>query len=69
MIDAAALDIFLSDTRVGTLVRLDGDASIFTFDDAYLADQNRPTLSLAYKDSNGEVISNPNVSMLQPALS
>lgn len=59
MIDAAALDIFLGDTRVGTLARLDGDASIFTFDDAYLADQHRPTLSLAYKDPNGEVLSNP----------
>lgn len=56
MIDAAALDIFLGETRVGTIARLDGDASIFTFDDVYLADQDRPTLSLAYKDANGEII-------------
>lgn len=56
MIDAAALDIFLGETRVGTIARLDGDASIFTFDEAYLADQDRPTLSLAYKDANGEII-------------
>ena len=40
MIDAAALDIFLGKTRVGTIARLDGDASIFTFDEVYLADQN-----------------------------
>ncbi|WP_341713676.1 type II toxin-antitoxin system HipA family toxin [Erythrobacter sp.] len=56
MIDTAALDIFLGETRVGTIARLDGDASIFTFDEAYLADQDRPTLSLAYKDANGEII-------------
>ena len=56
MINAAALDIFLGETRVGTIARLDGDASIFTFDEVYLADQNRPTLSLAYKDANGEII-------------
>ena len=56
MIDAAALDIFLGKTRVGTIARLDGDASIFTFDEVYLADQDRPTLSLAYKDANGEII-------------
>ena len=56
MIDAAALDIFLGKTRVGTIARLDGDASIFTFDEVYLSDQERPTLSLAYKDANGEII-------------
>lgn len=59
MIDAAALDIFLGKTRVGTIARLDGDASIFTFDEVYLADQNRPTLSLAYKDANGDIIAEP----------
>ena len=56
MIDAAALDIFLGKKRVGTIARLDGDASIFTFDEVYLSDQERPTLSLAYKDANGEII-------------
>ena len=56
MINAAALDIFLGETRVGTIAHLDGDASIFTFDELYLADQDRPTLSLAYKDANGEII-------------
>ena len=56
MIAAAALDIFLGKTRVGTIARLDGDARIFTFDEVYLAAQDRPTLSLAYKDANGEII-------------
>lgn len=57
MIDAAALDILLGETRVGTIARLDGDASIFTFDEDYLADQTRPTLSLAYKDPTGDILS------------
>ena len=59
MINAAALDIFLGETRVGTIARLDGDASIFTFDEVYLADQERPTQSLAYKDVNGDIIAEP----------
>ncbi|WP_299296769.1 type II toxin-antitoxin system HipA family toxin [uncultured Erythrobacter sp.] len=57
MIDAAALDIFLGSTRVGTIARLDGDSSIFTFDENYLADADRPTLSLSYKDTTGGIIS------------
>jgi serine/threonine-protein kinase HipA len=57
MIDAAALDIFLGKTRVGTIARLDGDASIFTFDETYLANPDRQTLSLAYKDANGDILS------------
>lgn len=59
MIDAAALDILLHDRRIGTIARLDGDSSIFTFDDAYLADEERQTLSLAYKDSLGAIINEP----------
>jgi serine/threonine-protein kinase HipA len=59
MIDAAALDILLHDRRIGTLARLDGDRSIFTFDAAYLVDEERPTLSLAYRDQYGAIINAP----------
>lgn len=59
MIDAAALDILLHDRRIGTLARLDGDRSIFTFDDAYLADEDRPVLSLAYRDPYGGIVNTP----------
>lgn len=59
MIDAAALDILLNDRRIGTLARLDGDRSIFTFDEAYLADEERPTLSVAYRDQYGSIINAP----------
>jgi serine/threonine-protein kinase HipA len=59
MIDAAALDILLHDRRIGTLARLDGDRSIFTFDETYLADEDRATLSLAYRDSHGGIVNAP----------
>lgn len=59
MIDASALDILLNERRIGTLARLDGDRSIFTFDEAYLADEERPTLSLAYRDQYGAIINAP----------
>ena len=59
MIDPAALDIFLKDTRIGTIARLGNDRSIFTFDDAYAANGERPTLSLSYLDQYGELISAP----------
>lgn len=59
MIDASALDILLNDRRIGTLARLDGDRSIFTFDEAYLADEERPMLSLAYRDQYGAIINAP----------
>lgn len=59
MIDAAALEILLHDRRVGTLARLDGDRSIFTFDEAYLADEDRSTISLAYRDTYGGILNAP----------
>ena len=55
----AALDILLHDHRIGRIARLDGDRSIFTFDDNYLHDDHRPTLSLAYKDEYGTIINEP----------
>ncbi|BAV65311.1 type II toxin-antitoxin system HipA family toxin [Sphingobium cloacae] len=59
MMDAPALDILLHGRRIGTIARLDGDRSIFTFDDVYIADADRPTLSLAYKDQHGAVLNQP----------
>lgn len=59
MIDAAALDILLYDRRIGTLARIDGDRNIFTFDEAYLADEDRSTLSLAYRDPYGGIVNAP----------
>lgn len=59
MIESAALDVNLQGRRIGTIARLDGDRSIFTFDDNYVEDEKRPTLSLAYKDAFGALINQP----------
>jgi serine/threonine-protein kinase HipA len=59
MIDGGALDILLHGRRIGTLARLDGDRSIFTFSEAYLADEDRSTLSLAYRDRYGSIVNAP----------
>lgn len=59
MIDAAALDILLHGRRIGTIARVGGDRSIFSFDEAYVDDPERPTLSLAYKDEQGGLLNKP----------
>ena len=59
MIEAATLDVSLSGRRIGTLARLDGDRSIFSFDDDYVANGARATLSLAYKDAFGALVNEP----------
>lgn len=43
-----ALDIFLGDSHVGTITNLGSDHNVFVFRHAYIADPNRPTLSLGY---------------------
>ena len=53
---ADILDIFLADRKVGTINGLGGDRTVFTFDDAYADDPNRPTLSLSFKDAMGDLI-------------
>lgn len=59
MIEASSLDVNLAGKRIGSIARLDGDRSIFSFDDAYAQDEQRAVLSLAYKDSFGALINQP----------
>lgn len=50
------LSVWLQETLVGTITRLpQGDLNIFTFDPAFLADANRPTLSLGFKGPMGNI--------------
>jgi serine/threonine-protein kinase HipA len=53
---ADVLDIFLGDRKVGAIIGLGGDSTVFTFDDAYADDPGRPTLSLSFKDALGDLI-------------
>jgi serine/threonine-protein kinase HipA len=55
----SVLEVWLRDVRVGTLTNLPYDRNLFVFDEAYVADTNRPTLSLSFSDPQGGLISNP----------
>jgi serine/threonine-protein kinase HipA len=45
------LEVRLTDTTVGTLTNLPNDQNLFVFDQAYIADANRPVLSLSFYDA------------------
>lgn len=56
MADVSVLEVLLHDDPIGTLTRLEGDRSIFTFNESYIADENRSVLGLRFKDPYGELI-------------
>ena len=56
MADVAVLDVLLHGTPVATLTRVGDDRIIFAFNEAYIADDDRPTLGLGFKDRLGELI-------------
>lgn len=51
-----ALAVHLYDRRIGIINRLAGDRQIFAFDEEYIEDPNRPTLSLSFKGQGNAVI-------------
>lgn len=51
------LEVRLYGTLIGTLTRFAGDRTLFAFTEDYIGDAARPTLSLGFKDSFGELIS------------
>jgi len=54
----AVLEVLLYGQLVGTLTRLPGDRVLFAFTEGYIADENRPILSLSFKDALGSLITN-----------
>jgi len=54
--DVYVLNVLLYGAPVGTLTRVGGDRTLFAFNDAYINDQERPTLSLGFKDNLGALI-------------
>ena len=49
------LNVELFGQPVGTLTRFAGERSLFVFNEAYMNDPNRPTLSVHFKDKFGEL--------------
>ncbi|MBZ9739931.1 MULTISPECIES: type II toxin-antitoxin system HipA family toxin [unclassified Mesorhizobium] len=56
MPDVSVLDVRLYDESIGTLTHLQGDRTIFAFNEAYVENPHRPTLSLSFKDDLGGLI-------------
>ena len=54
----SVLEVRLGDTVVGTLTNLPNDQNLFVFDPAYIADANRPVLSLSLYDAYRNLIMN-----------
>ncbi len=56
MTQVDVLEILLYGKPVGTLIRVGGDRTLFSFNDDYIAEENRPVLGLSFKDQFGELI-------------
>lgn len=56
MPDVTVLDVLLYGEPIGTLTRVAGDRTLFAFNEAYIANVNRPTLGLRFKDQHGHLI-------------
>lgn len=51
-----ALAVKLRGRRIGVINRISGDRSLFSFDQDYIDDANRPTLSLSFKGQSGGLV-------------
>jgi len=56
MADVSVLDVHLYGEPIGTYTRVAGDRTLFAFDEAYIAEAQRPVLSLGFKDAFGGLI-------------
>lgn len=56
MPDVSVLEVLLYDVPIGTLTLVQGDRTLFAFDQAYIDDPERATLSLSFKDRFGGLI-------------
>ncbi len=54
--DVTLLEVFLYDQKIGTLTRLPGERNLFSFNQDYINDNSRPTLSLSFKDEFGNLL-------------
>lgn len=71
MPEVSVLDVYLHGQAIATLTNIQGDRTLFAFNQEYIENQNRPTLSLSFKDDHGELITafRPVQRMLPPFFS
>jgi serine/threonine-protein kinase HipA len=53
-----ALSVQLHGQQIGVITRLAGDRQLFAFEQDYIDDEKRPTLSLSFKGSTGGLVTN-----------
>ncbi|WP_026381952.1 type II toxin-antitoxin system HipA family toxin [Afifella pfennigii] len=58
MADVSVLNVKLYGRVIGTLTHVQGDRTLFSFTEDYIADGHRPTLGLGFKDDLGGLITN-----------
>ncbi|MEI8365934.1 MAG: type II toxin-antitoxin system HipA family toxin [Parachlamydiaceae bacterium] len=56
MSDPAVLDIFLYEKAIGVITNLPGDRNVLSFNQEYIDDPQRPILSLSFRDTFGDLI-------------
>jgi len=56
-----ALAVKLGDYRVGVINHLSGDRHLFSFEQAYIDDAQRPMLSLSYKGQSSDLVTSPRI--------
>lgn len=56
MTELRVLHVCLYGERIGTLTLLPGDQTLFVFDQEYIDNPHRPTMSLSFKNTLGELI-------------
>ena len=56
MTDVSVLNVNLYGETIGTLTHVGGDRTLFNFTEDYIADGNRPTLGLGFRDEYGQLI-------------
>ena len=60
MSNVSTLNVLLYGKLIGTITDVGGDRSLFAFTQEYIEDVNRPILSLGFKDTLGELITDFN---------
>jgi serine/threonine-protein kinase HipA len=61
MSNVSTLNVFLYDELIGTITNIGSDRSLFAFTEGYIEDAERSILSLRFKDSLGELITDFNL--------
>lgn len=56
MPDVSVLDVHLYGNPIATLTLVQGDRTLFAFNQSYIDDADRPTLSLSFKDQFGNLL-------------